>query len=450
MAIRNALIKQVDDQLNNGVDGETIKKFTEELHPAIIADRLENLEPGKIYTILQHLDFEIKADIFSHLDKNVSRDLSEFYDDDELADIFEFMPHDDRVDLFRVIPEERRNSLLRHIEPEEREDIIKLSSYPEGTAGALMTSDFVRIFEEMTVKEALNKIRKVARYRETIYIAYVVDQQNKLLGIVSLKDLIMFDSKSIIRDVMFTEIITVRVDDEREIVASRLSEYDLIAIPVTDERDRLVGIVTFDDALDVAEEEATEDFHKTAGLAPLERTYRDTSIFELFQKRIGWLMILVFVSLMSSGVIAAFEETLESAIALAFFIPLLIGSAGNAGAQAATLMVRALATDDVNLSGWLNTTGREILVGVMLGLVMGAACWVLGMFFGGAEIAIIVGLTMVSIILLANIIGTLLPFILTFFNMDPAVASSPLIATIMDATGLLIYFWIAILVLGSF
>jgi magnesium transporter len=238
-------------------------------------------------------------------------------------------------------------------------------------------------------------------------------------------------------------------NEDREEAVGLMQKYDKTALPVVDTDGVLLGIVTVDDVLDVAEEEATEDFHKTAAVNPLQRSYRETSIFSLFKARINWLIILVFVSLMSSGVIAAFENVLESAIALAFFIPLLIGSAGNAGAQAATLMVRALAVDDIKLNQWIQTIGKETAVGVSLGGMMGLACWGLGYYIGGTHIGIIVGLTMIAIILVANLVGTLLPFLLTWADIDPAIASSPLIATIMDATGLFIYFGIATLVLGS-
>lgn len=414
-----------------------------------IAELIMDLGPSDRVVLFRLLPKTRMSEVFSHMEPESQNRLVEDLTDEETRHILTNMAPDDRTMFLEELPGQITQRLLNLLNPQDLREATKLLGYPEESVGRLMTPDYIAVRPGWTIRECIKHIRAKGKQSETLNMIYVTDTSWKLLDALELKHFILSEPDDTVAEIMDESFISVKAFDDREDAVSLMQKYDKTVLPVLDSDGTLLGIVTVDDVLDVAEEEATEDFHKTAALAPLQRTYRETSIFELFQKRIGWLMILVFVSLMSSGVIAAFEETLESAIALAFFIPLLIGSAGNAGAQAATLMVRALATDDVKLSSWLNTTGREILVGIMLGVVMGAACWVLGMFFGGAEIAIIVGLTMISIILLANIIGTLLPFILTLFNLDPAVASSPLIATIMDATGLLIYFWIAILVLGS-
>ena len=216
-----------------------------------------------------------------------------------------------------------------------------------------------------------------------------------------------------------------------------------MVLPVVDEEDRLVGIITVDDVITIAKEEATEDIHKAGSVIPLETSYKSAGVLTLYSKRVGWLLVLILVTLISSGVVAAFEETLSAALVLTFFIPLLIGTGGNTGCQSATLMVRALVTGDVKLSSWFRTFGKELLVGALLGLTLGVAGWLLGAFRGGLLIGLIIGLTMLAIVVIANLVGVVLPFILTRLRLDPAVASSPLITTIMDAIGLLTYFTIA-------
>jgi len=311
-----------------------------------------------------------------------------------------------------------------------------------------MTPDYLAVRPHWTIGQALDHIRKMGRQSETINMIYVTDPAWKLLDALELPLFILSDPELKVSDIMDDTFVSVSAFDDREEAVQVVQKYDKTVLPVVDSEGILLGIVTVDDLLDVAEEEATEDFHKTAAVAPLRTSYRETSIFSLFSKRISWLVVLVFVNLISSGIIEAYEQVLASAIALSFFIPLLIGSGGNTGAQSATLMVRAIATGDLQLNQWFRAAGKEILVGIALGIAMGLTSWVLGFYRGGAEIGIVVGLSMVAIVLAANIIGTILPFLLTRFNIDPAVASSPLVTTIVDAVGLLIYFSIASMVIG--
>ncbi len=410
-----------------------------------IADLLMSLDKADRVVFFRLLPRKTSSQVFAELDSEQQNALLLEMSDEETRHLLANIRPDDRTELFGELPGQATQRLLNLLSPEDLKEARQLLGYPEESIGRLMTPDYVAVRPHWRIGDAIQHIRKMGKFSETLNNIYVTDSSWKLLDALELKLLILADPDKLVEDIMDNTFVSVSATDDQEIAVQVFQRYDKFVLPVVDSEGILVGIITVDDVLDVAEEEATEDFHKTAAVAPLEKTYRETSIWQLFTKRIGWLLILVLVSLMSSGVIAAYEEVLETAIALAFFIPLLIGSAGNAGAQAATLMVRALAIDDVQLSNWLMTTGKEMLVGVFLGIVMGAACYVLGIFFGGTVIGIIVGLTMVSIIVVANIVGTLLPFMLTFFKIDPAVASSPLIATIMDATGLLIYFSIAIL-----
>lgn len=272
----------------------------------------------------------------------------------------------------------------------------------------------------------------------------MVDQNWKLLDVLELRKFIIASPDQKVSEIMDYRFVSIVAFEDQEKAVKLIQIYDLFALPVVDTNGILLGIVTVDDVFDVAEE-ITEDFQLTAAVRPLKTSYQHSNIWSLFTKRIGWLMMLVLVNLISSGVISAFEETLSSAIALAFFIPLLIDSGGNAGAQSATLMVRAIATGDVKMTKWFFTILKELAIGTALGITMGLASWLLGFVRGGVEIGFVVGLSMVSIVVVANLVGTILPFILTKLKMDPAVASSPLITTIVDGLGLLIYFTLATL-----
>jgi magnesium transporter len=443
------LLKPEINELIDRQDWNALQDAIEDWPVPEIAELLMDLSSSNRVILFRLLPKIQMTEVFSYMENESQNQLIESLTDEETRHILTNMAPDDSTMFLEELPGQITQRLLNLLSPQDLREATQLLGYPEESVGRLMTPDYIAVRPSWTIEQCLKHIRAMGKKSETLNMIYVTDTSWKLLDALELQQFILNDPEEVISDIMDDTFASVSAFDDREDAVSIMQKFDKTALPVLDSEGVLLGIVTVDDVLDVAEEEATEDFHKTAGLAPLERNYRDTTIFKLFQKRIGWLMILVFVSLMSSGVIAAFEETLAAAIALAFFIPLLIGSAGNAGAQAATLMVRAIATDDVKLSHWLHTTGREMVVGIMLGVIMGLCCYVLGLFFGGPDIALIVGTTMVAIILVANIIGTLLPFLLTWVKLDPAVASSPLIATIMDASGLLIYFWIATLVLGS-
>ncbi len=443
------LIKPEINELVDKKDWKTIQELVEDWPVQEIAELLMEMKPSNRIIIFRLLHKQKMAEVFSYLEPESQNDLVDELTDEENRNILTNMAPDDRTMFLEELPGQITQRLLNLLNPQDLREATQLLGYPDESVGRLMTPDYIAVRPSWSIEQCNKHIRAMSNKSETLNMIYVTDTSWKLLDSLELKQFLLNDPEVLVEDLMDHSFASIEATEDREEAIKIMQKYDRTVLPVVDTDGILLGIVTVDDVLDVAEEEATEDFHKTAAVAPLQRGYRETSIYQLFRSRIAWLMVLVFVSLMSSGVIALYEDVLASAIALAFFIPLLIGSAGNAGAQAATLMVRALATDDVNLSQWLNTTGKEIMVGISLGLVMGAACYVLGLFVGGTEIGIIVGLTMVSIILVANIIGTLLPFLLTYFNMDPAVASSPLIATIMDASGLLIYFGIATLILGS-
>ncbi|MCH8569380.1 MAG: magnesium transporter [Balneolales bacterium] len=443
------LVKPEINELIEAENWGALKVAIEDWPTPEIASLLRELEIDQRVIFFRLLPKLKMADVFSYMESDAQNSLLINLTDEENRHLLTNMAPDDRTMLLGEMPGQITQKLLNLLNPQDLREARKLLGYPEESVGRLMTPDYVAVRPSWTVAQCLDHMRAMGSKSETLHMIYVTDTSWNLLDALPLEQFILNEPEKKVSDIMDETFLSVLATQDREEAVSLMQRYDKTALPVIDSDGVLLGIVTVDDVLDVAEEEATEDFHRTAAVSPLQRNYRETSINMLFKARIGWLMILVVVSLMSSGVIAAFEETLESAIALAFFIPLLIGSAGNAGAQAATLMVRALATDDLNVGQWMQTIVKEISVGLLLGMVMGASCWILGYFVGGTHIGIIVGLTMIAIILLANIIGTLLPFLLTALKMDPAIASSPLIATIMDASGLLIYFGIATVFLGN-
>jgi magnesium transporter len=361
----------------------------------------------------------------------------------EFAAIVAEMSADDRVDLFNRLSAEQQEALLPALAQAEREDIRRLSAYAEDTAGAVMTSEYVTLLPDLTVREALDKLRREAPDKETIYTAYVIDAERRLMGVVSLRDLILAEPGARVADLMEHHVIFGRVEDSREEVARKIAAYDLLALPIINGNDALVGIVTQDDAMDVAEQEATEDFHKVGTVGRLATSIKDAGIGLLYRKRVVWLVVLVFGNIFSGAGIAAFEDTIAAHAALVFFLPLLIDSGGNAGSQSATLMVRALATGDVRLADWGRMLSKEVLVAGALGLTMAIAVSTIGLVRAGPEIAAVVSLTMVLIVLVGSLIGMSLPFLLSRFELDPAAASAPLVTSIADASGVLIYFAIA-------
>jgi magnesium transporter len=434
-------------------DETALRAVVNELHPATVADFSEGLDVEETWQLLGHAPIDRQAEVLAFYPAAKQVEMVEGAGRDRIARLLEAMPHDDRVDLLKRLDDEVVESFLPLVTKADRADMRRLLSYPEQSAGAVMTTDYASLPAEATVAEAITELRRQAPERETIYYVYVVDEDRRLIGFVSLQDLILARPTALVADIMHRDVICARVDEDREAVARKLAEYDFIAIPIVDDQYRLVGIVTFDDVADVLEAEVTEDFHLTAAVAPLVRGYAQSNPWSLYRRRVGWLVILVFVNLFSSGVIAAYEDTLKTVIALAFFLPLLIDSGGNTGSQAATLIVRALATEEIGLGEWLRVVLKELAVGAALGATMAAASFVLGAFRGGVEVGLIVAVSMFSIVVLTNLIGVLLPFALTRLRLDPAVASSPLITTVADAAGLLIYFGVAtwtIRLMGTF
>ncbi|WP_434983770.1 magnesium transporter [Vreelandella zhaodongensis] len=429
-------------------DQSAISHVVSEMQPADIAD-FARYEPAyTVLSLLMLLPEAQRGTTFGYLETEQQRDIAEKMTDEELAKLVSSMDADERADLFHLVEPGRQPAILRQLSKRERDDLRKLASYEEGTAGAVMTSEYVSVPEDIDVAEALSLLRASAPDAETIYQIYCVDVQGRLKGAVSLRQLILAAPHLSVSELMVEDVVFVTADTPQEEVSRLIAHYDLLALPVINGGERLVGIVTYDDAMDVAEEEATEDMHKGVSIGKLEGSLRSASLYELYRKRVVWLVLLVFANIFSGAGIAHFEETIEAYIALVFFLPLLVDSGGNAGSQAATLMVRGMATGDVRTRDWAKMLGREVGVALGLGITMALAVSVVGIFRAGTEIAMVVALSMVLIVMVGSLIGMLLPFVLQRFNVDPATASAPLVTSIADASGVLIYFALATAILG--
>ncbi len=424
-------------------DEHRIRASLAHAHRADVAEALEHLDLRSTWRTLSALDARERAETFGYLSPQHQIALARTLDRRQLAHILRHMSSDERVDLFNQLTPEQQEELLPSLAQAERDDIRQLARYEEGTAGAIMTSDYAALAPEFSASEAIERLRREAPDKETIYQAYVIDSERRLLGTVSLRDLIVARAHERVGDLMRTGVISVAVDRSAEDAASMVSKYDLLALPVVDDANRLVGIVTYDDAMDVAEEEATEDIQRVGSVTALESSVRAAGITLLYRKRIAWLVILVFANALSGMGIAQYEATLSAHLALVFFLPLLIASSGNAGAQSATLTVRALATGDIRASDWGRMFVRELMVALLLGATMALVVSLLGIYRGGSGIALVVAITMVAVVIVGSLIGMSLPFILEKLRLDPATASAPLVTSLADICGVLIYFTVA-------
>jgi magnesium transporter len=425
-----------------------LRQLLSELPAPDIAGLLTALDKSSRVLVFRLLRRQLSSEVFAYLDSSHKDALLKDLTDIETRYILENLSPDDRTDFLEELPGQAIQRLMNLLSPSDLWEAKRLLGYPEESVGRLMTPDYVAVNPEWTITRALEHIRRMGKDSETINVVYVTDRSWKLLDALDLRKFILADPEDKVSRIMDYSFVSITAYEDREKAVRLIQHYDLYALPVLDSQGILIGIVTVDDVMDIAEEEVTEDFQKGAAMEPLKLSYRDATTWSLYRKRIVWLTALLFVNLLSAGVIAAYEETLASAIALAFFIPLLMGSGGNVGTQSSTLMVRAIATNDVDLGQWFRPVLRELSTGLLLGATMGIAGWFLGVFKGGIEIAVVVSTAMLSIVVVANLIGVVIPLVLSRLKVDPAVASSPLISSISDVTCLMIYFIIASRVLG--
>jgi magnesium transporter len=435
----------------NENDTHGLSEFCDVLHPAVTAEILEELEPTAVWQVLASASLSRQVEIFEFLSLPKQIDVVENVDRERLSRLLEEMSPDDRVDLLSRLEAERVDDILPLIAQAERSDIRKLLSYPEDSAGAIMTTEYASLPAEITAREAIDRLRKQAPNRETIYYVYILDAGRRLQGFVSLRDLILAKPETMLVDMMRRDVISVRVDDDQELVAQELGRYDFIAIPVVDNQNQLVGIVTHDDVLDVVQEEATEDAHLLGAVAPLEDSYLETPLRTLAWKRGIWLMFLAVVALMTAEVLLHFESVSKEHVWLVLFLPLVLASGGNAGSQSATLIIRALALGEMSQKENIRLARREFYVGSMLGIALASIGFIAALAWFGLPMshAVIVSLTVLLVVIMGTISGAMLPLLFRRIGMDPALMSNPLIAALVDVFGVLIYYTVAITILQA-
>jgi magnesium transporter len=430
-------------------DHEPLRHWFHATLSADIAEALARLEPAAIARALPLMTADERARVFGYLPLERQCALVPLLERAAIVQLFERMSSDERADLFNALPDASGERVLPALAQAEREDIRRLAGYGEDTAGSIMTSDYATLSPLLSAREAVEELRRIAPDTETIYTAYVVGGERRLIGVVTLRRLITAAPDVRVDELMEPNPVVAYVDDDQEAVAEKIARYDFIALPILDADDRLVGIVTADDAMDVAQREATEDFLRAGGSGgALAGSVREASVPQLYRLRVFWLVLLVFANLFSGAGIAHYEDTIAAHLALLFFLPLLIASSGNAGSQSATLMVRALATGDVQTRDWGRMLLREVAIAGLLGLTMAVAISVIGVWRGGVDIAAVVATTMIVVVLVGSLIGMSLPFVLSRFKLDPATASGPLVTSIADIAGVLVYFGIASAWLG--
>jgi magnesium transporter len=431
---------------------EGLAEFCIALHPARTADYMQGLECDEIWEVLRHAEPTLRKEIFSFIDHDRQVMMIETQDRDEVAELVADLAPDDRVDMLEDVDEQVVHNLLPMLPTDERRDILRLQSYSEAedTAGAILTTEVAKVPETMTVSEALNELARQAEDLETIYYLYVVDDQDHLRGVVSARQLLSKLGKpnTPISELMDTDVVSVRVGEDQEDVAKRVAHFDLLAIPVVDEQHRLVGIITHDDIIDVVREEATEDAHMIAAMAPLEDSYLKTRLLTFGWKRGLWLTILFLTGALTALALRHYEDVQKQFIWLGYFVPLIISSGGNSGSQTATLVITAMAVGDIRLKDWAQVVWRELLVGLMLGGFLGVigffAAWSI---LGDAKKALILPLTLLLVVVCGTLCGSILPLTFRRLGLDPALMSNPFVAAIIDVVGIVIYMSLAIAIL---
>ena len=431
---------------------KTLKDILSTMNAYDIAVLLEDMHDSKIQLLFRMLPKELAADVFVEMDEDTQEFLIKGFSDAELKDVVDELSADDAVDIIEEMPANVVKRILRQADPETRKQINELLKYPDDCAGSIMTTEFVSLRPDMTVEEAIKRIRRTGVDKETIYTCYVVGKDSKLIGITTIKDLLLSEEDEVISSLMETNVISVGTLDDQELVAQTIKNYDFLALPVVDTEGRLVGIVTVDDAVDVMIEETTEDIQKMAAIGSTDTPYPKVGIFETLWQRVPWLLLLMISSTFTGIIIAGYEERLAGSLILTAFIPMLMGTGGNAGSQSSVTVIRSLSLEEIEFKDILWVIFKEsrvsILAGIILGVVnFGKILLVDGWMLQNDEItvgiALVVSLTLVVTIIVAKIIGCSLPMIAKTLKLDPAVMASPFITTIVDVVSLLVYFWIA-------
>lgn len=434
-----------------------LARIVEAVAPQDLAEALSLLEdPAQQALVLIQLDEARASEVLDYLEPAVVEGIFEHIPNDKAARLLSELPADDAVQILEYLEAEKAETLLQQMTPPEARDVRELLEYPPNTAGRLMVRQYVRIRPEWSVEQVLDYLRQVGHDIETIYYLYVVDMRQRLVGICSLRELVLADPSKRIEQMMETDLVVVQPETDQEEVANLLSKYDLLAVPVVDELGRMLGIVTIDDVVDILVSESTEDVLKLGGVEATEEPYFTQKPWDLMRQRVRWLILLFIAERLTGTVLRHYDEEIQHLSALAWFIPLLIGTGGNAGSQTTTTITRAIALGEVRPNQVFKVMGREMWTGLLLGLIIGVIGVLNAFLWSGTlgfdqrvRLALTVGLAQTAIITMATTVGAVLPLTAKRLNIDPAVMSAPFITTLIDASGLLLYFWIAKVILFS-
>ena len=458
MAERFEIVQKAILQMLEDKKYATLRDILSTMNPFDVAGLFNDLEEKQIPLMFRLLPKEQAAETFVEMDTEAQELLIRGFSDNELKEVLDELYVDDAADLVEEMPANVVKRILKNADPEMRSSINQILRYPEYSAGSLMTTEYVSLRPHMTIEEAILRIRRQGVDKETIYTCYVLASDRRLLGLVTVKDLLLAeDDETRIEDIMITNLISVTTQDDQEAVAQMFSKYNFLALPVVDKENRMVGIVTFDDAMDVMEEETTEDIELMSGITPSEKPYLKSSSFELFKNRVPWLMLLMVSATFTGVIITAFEGALAAQVALTAFIPMLMGTGGNSGAQSSVTVIRALSLGELKFQDVGTVLWKEFRTAAMCGLALGAVCfakiWLVDkLLLGNEDITLMVDavvcLALAVTVVIAKVVGCLLPIGAKAVKLDPAVMASPFISTIVDALSLLVYFLFAQMILG--
>ena len=432
------------------------KRFTElknklrDMNSADISEILDELDDVEsVIIVFRLLDKEKAGITFSHMESDMREKLIHAFTDSELKNVLDELFMDDTVDLIEEMPSNVVPKILKAIPKQDRKIVNELLKYPEDSAGSIMTTEFIDLKENMTVEEALKRIRKIGTDSETIYTCYVLNEERILKGIINIKDILLSKKETTIGTLMETNIISVNTLEDQEEVAKMFDKYDYFALPVVDHENRLVGIITVDDAINVLQEEVAEDFEKMAAISPTEDGYFETSVFKHAKNRIVWLLVLMLSAAITGNIITQYENAFAAVPLLVSFIPMIMGTGGNCGSQSSTLIIRGLATDEIELKDIFKVLWKEIRVSIVVGIVLAVVNGIRIMIqYDDMQLAIVLGITLMVTTTIAKILGCLLPMTAKKLKLDPAIMASPLITTLVDVCSILVYFQVATSIMG--
>jgi magnesium transporter len=455
MRVSNLVLPDIREALHG--EPSDLSDALADFHAADLAEIVSDLDESDALALLHAVPIDVVPQLFDYLDTGRRLRLLTALPLETAASIADHMAPDERADLFGELAPDLRQALLARMHPDESREVVQLLEYPPTTAGGLMTTEYLAFPARLTCAELLERIRQAAPRTESIYTVYLTSEPGeRLAGVVSLRDILMNDPRRRASDFMVENVVTVSPDTDQEEVARLISKYDLISVPVIDARGRVLGVVTVDDVIDVLQEESTEDIQRIAAVTPTEEPYLHSSFWGMVRRRAGWLTVLFVGEMFTATAMAYFESEIERAIVLALFVPLIISSGGNSGSQATSLVIRALAVGEVRLRQWALVLGRELLVGFALGATLGFIAFARIAFWPNRELLYgkhyeLIGLTvaasLIGVVTLGTTVGSMLPLLLRRAGFDPATASAPFVATLVDVTGLVIYFTMALLIL---